>query len=56
LPADELLMLELYRGMDAAARKGVLAQLLAGQAPATGGVTVSGDGNRVAGRNYKEKQ
>lgn len=60
LPADEQLLLEAYRGLAAAKRKELLASLLtggAGKKPAkSGGVTVSGSGNRTAGRDYHEKE
>lgn len=64
LPPDEQLLLEAYRGLTAPARKALLAELLTGGKPkkpsrtkpaADGGVSVSGDGNRVAGRDYREK-
>ena len=60
LPADEQLLLEAYRGLAAAKRKELLASLLtggAGKKPAkSGGVSVSGSGNRTAGRDYHEKE
>lgn len=63
LPPDEQLLLEAYRGLTTTARKALLAELLTGGKPkkpsrkqsAEGGVSVSGDGNRVAGRDYQEK-
>lgn len=64
LPPEEQLLLEAYRGLPVAARRALLAELLTGGKPkkpsrtkptADGGVSVSGDGNRVAGRDYREK-
>lgn len=63
LPPDEQLLLEAYRGMAAPARKALLAELLTGgkkpkaKPKAQGedlGLNVTGDGNRVAGRDYNE--
>jgi hypothetical protein len=63
LPPDEQLLLEAYRGLTAAARKALLAELLTGgkRAPARrkpvsedAGIKVSGSGHRVAGRDYHE--
>ena len=63
LPPDEQLLLEAYRGFAAAARKALLAELLTGgkkpkaKPKAQGedlGLNVTGDGNRVAGRDYHE--
>lgn len=60
LAPDEELLLDAYRGMSAAKRKELLASLLtggAGKKPAkSGGITVSGSGNRTAGRDYHEKE
>lgn len=60
LPADEQLLLEAYRSLPAVKRKELLASLLiggAGKKPAkSGGVSVSGSGNRTAGRDYHEKE
>lgn len=60
LPADEQLLLEAYRGLAAAKRKELLASLLTGgvgKKPAkSGGITVSGSGNRTAGRDYHERE
>lgn len=49
---DEELLLEHYRGMPAKERKALLSALLSGESKT--GVRVSGRGNRVAGRDYKE--
>lgn len=60
LPPDEQLLLEAYRGLSALKRKKVLAGLLTGEINAgsirrtTEGVSVSGSGNRVSGRDYHE--
>tara|TARA_Y100001951_G_scaffold94780_1_gene91581 strand:+ start:1137 stop:1616 length:480 start_codon:yes stop_codon:yes gene_type:complete len=62
LPADEQLLLEAYRGMGAAARKALLADLLTGgkttkrPARASGGVVVQGNNNRTAGRDLHGKE
>ena len=61
LPADEQLMLEAYRGMPATKRKTLLADLLTAggtrkPAKSGGGVSVQGNNNRTAGRDYKEKE
>lgn len=60
LPPDEQLLLEAYRGLGAAARKALLAELLTGgkktSTKGKGAVTISGDGHRVAGRDYHEKE
>lgn len=53
-------MLDAYRGLAPAKRKQLLASLLTGDVgkkPAkSGGITVSGSGNRTAGRDYHEKE
>lgn len=61
LSADEQLLLESYRGLPVPKQKALLAQLLTGGAgrptarkPAAG-VSVAGNNNRTAGRNYEEK-
>lgn len=60
LPADEQVLLEAYRAMQAPARKALLAELLTGgkkpkAKPQSGeGIKVSGSGHRVAGRDYNE--
>ncbi|SFQ51348.1 helix-turn-helix domain-containing protein [Ectopseudomonas toyotomiensis] len=59
LLADEQVLLEAYRAMPARARKLLLAEMLTGKKTrkADGkadGMSVSGDGNRVAGRDYNE--
>ena len=65
LPPDEQLLLEAYRGLTAAARKALLAELLTGSKPknpsraklaADGGIKVSGNGHRVAGRDLNERK
>lgn len=65
LPPDEQLLLEAYRGLSTAARKALLAELLTGGKPKKparakpvegGGVTVSGDGNHVAGRDINRRK
>ena len=65
LAPDEQLLLEAYRGLSAAARKELLAELLTGGAkkktsrpkPAeSAGVNVRGSGNRAAGRDYHERK
>ena len=61
LPADEQLLLEAYRGMAAAARKALLADLLTGgkakkPTRASGGVVVQGNNNRAAGGNLYGKE
>ena len=63
LPPDEQLLLEAYRGMAASARKALLAELLTGgkkvkakPKAASEGINFSGSGNRVAGRDYHEKE
>jgi aspartate 1-decarboxylase len=65
LPPDEQLLLEAYRGMAAAARKTLLAELLTGgkKPKATpkaqsgdAGIKVSGSGHRVAGRDFNERK
>ena len=60
LAPDEELMLDAYRGLAPAKRKQLLASLLTGDVgkkPAkSGGITVSGSGNRTAGRDYHEKE
>ena len=60
---DEQVLLEAYRGLPAAARKALLAELLMGgkkpKAKTQGesaGIKVSGRGHRVAGRDYHEKE
>lgn len=56
LAPDEELLLDAYRGLAAAKRKALLAELLTGgkksKPKAEGGITVSGTGHRVAGRDY----
>lgn len=64
LPADEQLLLDAYRALDGGARKALLAELLTGsKKPAPrrkktndDGIKVSGNGHRVAGRDYHEKE
>ncbi|MEQ6331505.1 helix-turn-helix domain-containing protein [Pseudomonas chengduensis] len=63
LPPDEQLLLEVYQGMAAPARKALLADLLTvGKKPRpkaageSAGIKVSGSGHRVAGRDYHEKE
>ncbi|WP_240527521.1 helix-turn-helix domain-containing protein [Pseudomonas aeruginosa] len=61
LPPDEQLLLEVYQGMAATARKQLLAELLTGgkkpKAPSeSAGIKVSGSGHRIAGRDYHEKE
>lgn len=65
LPPDEQLLLEAYRGMAASARKALLAELLTGgkkpkaKPKASGegsGINVSGNGHRVAGRDFNERK
>lgn len=62
LPPDEQLLVEAYRGLAAPARKALLADLLTGgkkprpkaKALEEGGISVSGTGHRVAGRDFNE--
>lgn len=63
LPSDEQLLLESYRGLAPAERKALLAELLTGgqskkttrtKPAAPSDVTVTGNGNRTAGRDYHE--
>lgn len=60
LPADEQLLLDAYRTLPIAKQKQLLADLLTGTAGKpvarkTGkDISVTGDGNRTAGRNYNE--
>lgn len=62
LPADEQLLLEAYRTLSAPKRKTLLAELLTGgrkprsqpKASEDGGISVSGTGHRVAGRDFNE--
>jgi transcriptional regulator with XRE-family HTH domain len=59
LPADEQLLLDAYRGLNATKKKQLLASLLTGDvakkpAKSGGGVVVSGSGNKTAGRDYHE--
>lgn len=65
LPADEQLLLEAYRGLAGPARKALLAELLMGwkrprakpKMPSeNAGITVSGSGHRVAGRDFNERK
>ncbi|HRO37045.1 hypothetical protein [Thauera sp.] len=61
LSAEEQLLVESYRALPVARRKAVLADLLTGGAAkpavrkAAGGVVVTGNNNRTAGRDYDEK-
>jgi transcriptional regulator with XRE-family HTH domain len=59
LPPDEQLLLDSYRGLNAAKKKQLLASLLTGDvakkpAKSGGGVVVTGSRNRTAGRDYHE--
>lgn len=58
LPSDEQLLLDSYRALSAAKKKQLLVSLLSGDvakgSAKSGGVVVSGSGNRAAGRDYKE--
>lgn len=56
LPPDEELLLEVYRGLKPVKRKTLLAELLTGKKAkdSEGGITVTGSGQRVAGRDYNE--
>lgn len=60
LPADEQLLLDAYRDLPTPKQKQLLADLLVGNAGKpvarkTGkDISVTGDGNRTAGRNYNE--
>lgn len=59
LPPDEQLLLDSYRGLNAAKKKQLLASLLTGDvakkpAKSGGDVVVTGSGNRIAGRDYHE--
>lgn len=59
LPADEQVLLEAYRVMSARARKALLAELLTGKKGRSSkhqgdGINVSGNDNRVAGRDFNE--
>lgn len=59
LPADEQLLLDAYRGLSGLKRKGLLAELLTGGKKVSkkdNGVTISGSGHRVAGRDYNERK
>ncbi len=61
LPPDEQLLLEVYQGMAATARKQLLAELLTGgkkpKAPSeSAGIKVSGSGHRIAGRDFNERK
>lgn len=58
LPADELVLLDAYRGLSPKAKKSVLASLLSGGVleSANSGVTIKGNRNRTAGRDYHEKE
>ena len=57
LAPDEELLLESYRQLSAGERRALLSGILSGQALGGGsGMEVSGDGNRVAGRDYKENK
>lgn len=60
LPTDEQLLLDTYRSLSGGKKKELLASLLVGgagkKAPKSGGVSVSGSGNRTAGRDYHEKE
>ncbi|AQZ95542.1 helix-turn-helix domain-containing protein [Halopseudomonas phragmitis] len=63
LPADEQLLLESYRALPAIKKKTLLADLLTGVAakkssrsPKADGVSVTGNNNRTAGRDYNEKE
>lgn len=59
LPADEQLVLDGYRALSAASKKQLLASLLLGEAGNGDGkaaaVSVTGSGNRTAGRDFHEK-
>ncbi|MCY1422142.1 Helix-turn-helix domain protein [compost metagenome] len=60
LPADEQLLLDTYRGLSAAKKKQLLASLLTGSVPQrkkpAEGISVAGNSNRVAGRDYNEEK
>lgn len=60
LPPDEQLVLEAYRSLNPAARKELLAELLTGRkkpkAKPREGIKVSGNANRVAGRDFNEQK
>lgn len=60
LPPDEQLLLEAYRSLNPAARKELLAELLTGRkkpkAKPREGIKVSGNANRVAGRDFNEQK
>ena len=61
LKPDEQLLLEAYRGLTTSARKALLADLLTGgksvrPKPQSEGITVSGSGHRVAGRDFNERK
>lgn len=66
LPPDEQLLLDAYRGLTAAARKALLAELLTAgtkkkasrpkPTEESASVKVRGFGNRTAGRDYHEKE
>lgn len=61
LPPDEQLLLEVYQGMAATARKQLLAELLTGgkkpKAPSeSAGIKVSGSGHRIAGRDFNGRK
>lgn len=57
LPADEQLLLDAYRGMPATKKKLLLAEMLTGGASKkSSGVTVTGNNNRTAGRDYNEEK